>query len=220
MENEEINAHLFEFPTFGYLLTKVPRDILKVIRDEVDEIRSKNFKNAIDNRNNLIGHINNEYVLSDNTKQALEPFLMHLAEVYHEKWNFMDTIDTVSQSNRFMLTLEDLWVNFQKKYEFNPPHGHSGVYSFVIWLDIPYDLDEEAKVFSEVTNGNRTSKFSFHYTNSLGQSCHYPIPVDKEFENTLCLFPADMQHSVNPFYTSDEYRVSVAGNLRLKLGPL
>jgi hypothetical protein len=27
------------------------------------------------------------------------------------------------------------------------------------------------------------------------------------------LFPATLQHSVAPFYTSDGYRISVAGNL-------
>ena len=47
----------------------------------------------------------------------------------------------------YKLFISDLWVNYQKKYEFNPPHSHSGVASFVIFIHIPYDLSEEEKVF-------------------------------------------------------------------------
>jgi hypothetical protein len=29
----------------------------------------------------------------------------------------------------------------------------------------------------------------------------------------MAFFPASLYHSVNPFYTSDEYRISIAGNV-------
>ena len=71
-------------------------------------------------------------------------------------------------------------------------------------------------VFPEIKSGpTRTSKFTFHYVNVLGQMQHYTLNVDKEFEGNIALFPSHLNHSVNPFYTSDEFRISVAGNLRL-----
>jgi hypothetical protein len=39
------------------------------------------------------------------------------------------------------------------------------------------------------------------------------VPVDKTFEGKMLFFPATLSHSVNPFYTSDDYRISIAGNI-------
>ena len=39
--------------------------------------------------------------------------------------------------------MEKFWVNYQKKYEFNPLHAHSGKISFVIWMKIPYYYEDE-----------------------------------------------------------------------------
>ena len=42
--------------------------------------------------------------------------------------------------------MNQIWVNYQYKTEFNPYHDHSGVYSFAIWLKIPYDSKEQQKL--------------------------------------------------------------------------
>ena len=39
--------------------------------------------------------------------------------------------------------LSALWCNFQRQYEFNPPHDHDGKLSFVIYLSIPDELKKE-----------------------------------------------------------------------------
>ena len=36
--------------------------------------------------------------------------------------------------------LTALWCNFQRQYEFNPPHDHDGKLSFVIYLSVPEPL--------------------------------------------------------------------------------
>jgi hypothetical protein len=43
----------------------------------------------------------------------------------------------------------DIWINFQKKHEFNPEHTHSLDLSFVIYLQIPDTLIEENKNYKE-----------------------------------------------------------------------
>ena len=35
---------------------------------------------------------------------------------------------------------------FSKKYEYNPPHVHHGVLSYVIWHNIPYNDESEAEL--------------------------------------------------------------------------
>ena len=42
------------------------------------------------------------------------------------------------------------------------------------------------------------------------------IPVDKSFEGKMIMFPASQYHAVYPFYTSDEERITVSGNLKFK----
>ena len=115
------------------------------------------------------------------------------------------------------MTLSGLWVNFQQKYEFNPSHNHDGVYSFVIWHKIPYLISDEIKN-SPGKNANKVlaGHFEFNYTNSLGNIWQETLPVDKTWENTICIFPSEMIHSVYPFFTSDEYRITSSGNISLE----
>ena len=39
------------------------------------------------------------------------------------------------------------------------------------------------------------------------------IDVDKSFEGKMLVFPSKLQHLVYPFYTSDEHRITVSGNV-------
>jgi hypothetical protein len=64
---------------------------------------------------------------------------------------------------------------------------------------------------------NRTANFEFVYTDALGKVNNYPIPVDRSLEGKICIFPAELQHQVYPFYSSTGVRVSVAGNYRLEI---
>ncbi len=122
--------------------------------------------------------------------------------------------------------METLWVNFQQKYEYNPVHKHSGLYSFVIWYKIPYNYIDEAKHGPgryKVKNVNNDSKYEYNQNGCF--NFHYPahnnaktvltekLPVDNSWERTICVFPAWLSHSVNPFYTSDDYRITFSGNI-------
>ena len=107
-------------------------------------------------------------------------------------------------------------MNLQQKYEYNPLHLHQGELSFVIWVNIPYDLEDEKKLPSmrSQTSPNLPS-FKFRFPNFMGpggMGTHI-IEVDKSFEGKLILFPSYLLHEVSPFYTSDGYRISVSGNL-------
>ena len=68
-----------------------------------------------------------------------------LIKYYREKNSFEG--DPVSQNAilrpETKLFLNQLWVNYQYKTEFNPSHDHSGVYSFAIWMKIPYSWEDQ-----------------------------------------------------------------------------
>ena len=114
------------------------------------------------------------------------------------------------------LILNQFWVNFQYKTEFNPYHDHSGVYSFVIWLKIPYDSEDQKKLaqFHDIKKGDiKAGYFQFEYNDSLGGIRNYSYSLSPEYEGYMLFFPASLRHCVYPFYETEEPRISIAGNI-------
>jgi hypothetical protein len=88
------------------------------------------------------------------------------------------------------------------------------VFSFVIWAKIPYNLKNETALSPGVNSAQPLAgHFAFYYTNSLGNLCHFAIPADETMENMLLIFPSKLNHSVYPFYSSEDFRISVSGNV-------
>jgi hypothetical protein len=192
------------FSNLGYLFVHLSDEDVKPIVEEVNELQ-KNFETATRANDILAGHLNNEYQLFD-CKLHIHKLLLPLIYEYKKMFPHF----TCRYENYL---LDNVWVNFQQKYEFNPVHYHNGIFSFALWLKVPYYIEDENKIFPYINNReNTTANFCFQYTDALGDICRCPIPADKTYENKLVFFPAKMRHSVNPFYTSDEYRISVSGN--------
>ena len=198
----------YTFPNMGVLFFKLPDDILNIIKNEI-EVISNDRKNAISFTNNLAGHLKEEYKL--NIIDKVNDYFVDKVQIYDEHYDILSKFSVLTKNKP--IVLDQIWVNFQKKHEFNPLHDHSGLLSFVIWIKIPYDLKEEEKVFPGQLN-QETSRFAFAYTNILGGINNCQIPIDKSFEGKMCIFPASLKHYVNPFFTSDEERISVSGNFR------
>ena len=108
------------------------------------------------------------------------------------------------------------WVNYQKQNEFNPVHNHTGIYSFVIWMKIPYDGGKQnQKDIARHSNTPSIGDFQFTYSNMLGKSCIDTYRLSPHYEGTMLFFPSQLPHQVYPFYDCDEERISVSGNIML-----
>ena len=57
------------------------------------------------------------------------------------------------------------------------------------------------------------STFQFVYNNVLGSISNGPLFVESGWEGKIVMFPSKLLHMVYPFQTSDDYRISIAGNL-------
>lgn len=211
--NEIIDVEFNEFPNIGFITSKLPTDVLKSVLAEVEEMQ-EDFENNIKYQSTLVGHMDHAYQLVKSVPD-LEPFILHLTNMYNDKWDYKESA-IMHPLGELETELSSCWVNFQQKHEFNPAHVHRGLMSFVIWLKIPYNLEDEIARFPYITKENKTSKFQFHYSDSLGIQRLIALNVDKSMEGVICLFPAAMMHSVNPFYTSDGFRISIAGNIGFK----
>ena len=150
------------------------------------------------------------------SREYAQNLFLPLVGEYENTFNYLKNFNILTKP--VPIVLSSFWVNFQKKYEFNPPHNHSGLLSFVLWTKIPYDMEEEriASPGAE-SNTNSAGMFSFLYSNTLGKISTEHIPVDKNMENNIIIFPSNFYHMVYPFFTSDGYRISVSGNFHLKI---
>ena len=190
----------------------LPPELFTWLKEACKEAKQKSEKA----NNHLIGHIKEEYYINSFPQNFVD-FLVRCASSEGPKQH-LDKINCLSESRP--LYLHTMWVNYMKKHEFNPPHDHSGAVSFVIFIKIPYDLKEEAKHFPmacDYGQVSHTSKLAFLNTLPDGAISLQSIDVDKSFEGNMFMFPSAQMHEVFPFYTSDDYRITVAGNLRIKV---
>jgi len=203
-------------PNCGIYLHKFTNKELQPIHNEVNDIKS-NFDSYSNDKINygLAGNIEHEYELHKCKHYITNLILPHLIE-YNKISSILNRHKILSQDAP--VDLDKVWVNFQRKGEFNPPHNHSGIASFVIYLNVPFLIKDEKNNTSSVnSNYNVASNFYFTYTDITSQICIQTYEVDKTWENSMLLFPSSMIHGVHPFFSSNDYRISVSGNFYLKI---
>ena len=157
----------------------------------------------------LAGNINSSFPLYDKNEWFFKHTLCPLIRAYGDQ--FEDIGNNLPVLHAHPYTLKRWWVNYQKQHDFNPPHDHTGVYSFVIWLKIPTEHAEQNK--DNITNSPVRSNFQFHYQNILGEIMPFNYELGKNYEGKMLFFPSKLRHEVFPFYNCDEDRISISGNI-------
>ena len=163
----------------------------------------------------LVGNITGSYDLIDYGDwfwvNTLKPLCLRYAVEFGENMGELVPIPT-----QHPYYLKRWWVNYQNQYEFNPLHNHNGVYSFVIWMKIPTDYNEQRKnPIAHDSDSYDISNFQFRFPNIRGKLVHHNYEMKKENEGKLLFFPSELMHQVYPFYNCDEERISVSGNIML-----
>ena len=207
------------FNNYGYTLNKVPPQIMDILRAEREKHATDDPISRYMN-NNLAGQINKEHSLAHIKEIPLaKDFLLRAAQTYATHFNLplMPNEVVNSTSDKWSIEIVNIWMNIQEQGEYNPIHSHAGVMSFVIWFEIPYDLQEEktlnnARYSSQPANGD----FFFHPINILGELDSVPMNIGKDKEGTICVFHAKLLHSVSPFFTTNKQRVTFSGNFAYK----
>lgn len=204
--------------TTGYLLLKVPQDVLNEIKITVDEVQN-NFSKSSKANHKLAGYIDKEYSIT--LRQTPTYYIQHAINQYcNFNQDYISSLTRMSSSPQLQINYQgDAWINFQKKHEYNPTHNHSGIFSYVIWYQIPFYKENEIKhgVSKGMSNDyvNRSGDFEFVFHNGEYVTFH-SLNIDKSMEGYMALFPSSLQHQVHPFYTSDDYRITISGNILLQ----
>ena len=205
-------------PNQGVVEVQLSKGIIDNFWKLIDD--PKNEKK--DYKPNLAGNIKASYELNRESPLLADfyNFLPQIVNTYQSKFTPEHRISHFFKGNDWIYGLETLWVNFQRKHEFNPMHDHAGVFSFVIWMKIPTSHVEQ-KELPLAKNSNSTdsiSNFSFVYTDVLGSIKNLNYNMEKDMCGYMVMFPSSLHHMVNPFYECDEERISISGNIGLMRG--
>ena len=193
-----------QLPNPGLTRGMIPQEIYQPVMQEIREIEADDRGIYKMNRT-LAGQIEREYQL-EKSKQHIVPFLEEMGREYQKNWDYYP------QQN---IKVDSLWVNLQQKTEYNPLHNHNGILSYVAWMDIPYKLEDEMNQQNCKNSAFKESSasFQFIYNSIMGNIVNEIYKVENGWEGRIVMFPAKLLHIVYPFYTSDGYRISIAGNL-------
>jgi hypothetical protein len=194
----------------GWLETKSPKSVMIRLQEYIETAK----KNPTSMNSTLAGNISKSLLLKDKDDWLFQTLLLPLIGKYVEEYpEYVSGIGVLTENAPYCLN--GFWVNFQKENEFNPLHNHNGVFSFVIWVNIPTDWREQrALPISANSNLPKASNFEFQYISMLGDIAYYEYLLDKKSEGNMLFFPSKLMHEVHPFYNCDKERVSISGNIK------
>lgn len=216
MEKDNVYVRSIPIYSLAYMEVGVPDIVMRPLREETDKMIKSDFKTAEGHNKNLAGNIEREFYVKD-TYPLLNSFI---EQVTPEFWDYYLNNNLKNKKHSISISPDRkpaLWVNFQKKGEFNPIHSHSGDLSFVIFVNLPYTYEDEC-LSPSCKNSNEPVPgcFEFLYVNQFNYGLgKHPLKTDRSFENKMIVFNSRLHHQVYPFYTSDEYRITVAGNITI-----
>jgi len=186
----------------------------KLDKEEIDFLWQLIDKRGEDMKPSLVGQITSSYRIEDKNDWFFTNVLSKLGMNYEGRISNLGRRLPVNNKSYY---LSNMWVNYQKQYEFNPVHDHIGVYSFVIWMKIPTEFKDQRELsIAKNSSTSVISNFCINYQNILGQNEEHMYEMSKEMEGTILFFPSQLLHTVYPFYNCEEDRISISGNIAVK----
>ena len=195
--NKQISVSTFNWGPCVIKL-KIEEEFKKLLLDE-------GKKNTEDYTSKLAGILDHETGYSADSKRKILPMLSQYLGVYDQMYERY-TGKPYEKKPEYALTA--MWCNFQRQYEFNPPHDHDGKLSFVIYLSIPEPLRKENEAYTGKSAG--PGGIQFMYGDGPRDAVTYMSAFPQEGD--MFIFPAWLKHWVSPYH-SDCVRVSVSGNV-------
>lgn len=224
-KNLELNGdkpdHTVDLFTISFKLFQLPDNVITHLLETSEKIIADNFKNYEPFNSNLAGAIRHEYRASPKTCKIMEDLAIEYSRIYFKEMGDSDNANSELTCDRTGTTdNKSIWWNFQRKFEYNPLHCHDGILSFVAWIKLPFDVarEESMEHLINANGGDKGPHFKFTYPNFLsrGGLSSSTLRMSKAMEGKLVLFPSWLHHEVPPFYTSNDFRISIAGNVRFK----
>lgn len=193
-------VHDFDYEQLGkFISNQVPEELVDRIYDYYK--KSKESSDGIEEwSDHLAGKVSSENKIDMDKLQEEDPEL------------FDDFVSLIGKHIEFMnnrplnsLDIEEFWVNEMVAGDHNPPHRHSGRYSFVMYLDVPEEIRRE----SAEDVGTVYSTGLLQFLSPYNSHMHTFNPK----KGDILIFNSSLLHMVHPFKTEGVTRVSLAGNI-------
>ena len=139
-------------------------------------------------------------------KNVLMPATQTYFETYGTPYKHKTTHHHIPTFNRF-------WCRVSKDGDYQSIHDHQGIFTFVVWLKIPFEGEEERQV--QAGFRPEAGDFVLCYPDTCGQYQKRSWVLGKRAEGKMLFFPSDLNHIVYPHYTTTEYRVALAGDVAM-----
>ena len=194
----------YKFPYWGPLLmdVEIEDEVISLLLEKGKESQKKH----LDARKNLAAVINKAYYFEEVEwfYPIFDPYVnAYIEAVSDYKTDAFKNIPTT-------WIMKNLWINYQKANEYNPPHSHGGDLSFVIYLQVPEEIVKENEETRNEHNNEGPGMICFDFGHDMQFSIHGKIVMPKVGQ--AFIFPAWLPHHVLAF-KSDVERISVSGNI-------
>lgn len=204
------NIEFYYLPNLGVLKTKLPKKLHNKLLKECKDawLNNKLIKTGI-----TATGVPMQFLIK-NSKKELQNFIISLVNDYFKQHpDYFKSINIINK--KCDILIDKPWMNLQRKYEYIPNHIHDGILSYNIFIKIPYDEKKLNRNEEEIPYiDSKFNSFEFSFTNVCGQPQHHSMNITKKDEGVVLLFPSQLTHCVYPFYDTDEYRISVSGNIK------
>lgn len=227
---------------YGFIRTKLPSQLYQDLLKECLQAARKNPPMVSGLTGKGVGP--HYFIINKSNLKNLTDFVLQARHAYDKAFPGLGDTGVLSRDCPYSLTPP--WLNLQRKGQFVPEHIHDGVYSYTIWMKIPYDIKKENPLYvpggtsganikkinaNSLKNKNLHSSevlkyastpsagfFQFSYASIFGGPMSHKIPLSKKEEGEMILFPSKLNHIVYPFYTSSGTRISISGNIIYDVG--
>ena len=151
-----------------------------------------------------------QFAINDDENIFTEKVLIPMTENYFSAYG---TPFKHKSSHFHQMTFSRFWGRLSKDGDYQSIHDHQGVFTFVVWLRIPF----EGKVERKIQPGFRpeAGDFVLVYPDTCGALQKRTWVLGPGAEGKMLFFPSDLNHIVYPHYSTEEYRISLAGDICL-----
>jgi hypothetical protein len=194
---------LFPFaPMIMY--SKLPMNLVRRLNKFVNKtIKDEKRVKQLDHSDNLVGKVTQEFLIDSKLLEECMPVFNKVVATYLDT-DLQRSFKSLAQGTGYSLEYRSGWIVRQFAGEFNPVHIHTECdLSCVGYLKLPPEIDKE---WEEDYQDHYPCKGHIEFIHGQPGKLHVHSMKVKPSVGDFFVFPADLMHTVYPFYSDGERR--------------
>ncbi len=149
-----------------------------------------------------------QWSITDDDHVFENTILRPVADAYFKRYGLPKIPKTTKNHG---ICFNRFWCRASTRHDYQSLHDHKGIFTFVIWMKIPVN----SKLERADQGGFRpeAGEVCLTYIDTLGTIQKMNFSLCPKCNGQMILFPSEMNHVVWPHHSTDEWRISVAGDI-------